>query len=51
MLQICAAQEAGTEAAIRSMNMMYEAENTNGILLVDAGNAFNSLNRLIYVLR
>ena len=50
-LQVCAAQEASAEAAIRSMNMIYEDENTNAILLFDASNAFNSLNRLIYVLQ
>ena len=43
--QVCAGQEAGIEAAIYSMNMMYEDENINVILLVDAINAFNSLNR------
>ena len=43
--QVCAGQEAGIEAAIYSMNMMYEDENTDVILLVDAINAFNSLNR------
>ena len=44
-LQECAGQEAGIEAAIHSMNMMYEDENTEAIMLVDASNAFNSLNR------
>ena len=44
MLQV-AGQEAGIEAAIHSMNMMYENENTDAILLVDANNGFNSLNR------
>ena len=44
-LQVCAGQEAGIEAAIYLMNMMYEDENTDVILLVDAINAFNSLNR------
>ena len=33
------------EAAIHSMNMMYEDENIDAILLVDVRNAFNSLNR------
>ena len=44
-LQVCAGQEVGIDAAIHSMNMMYEDENTDGILLVGASNAFNSLNR------
>ena len=44
-LQVCAGQEAGIDAAIHSMNMMYEHENTDGILLADASNAFNSLTR------
>ena len=44
-LQVCAGQEAGIKTAIRSMNMMYEDENPDGSLLVDASNAFNSLNR------
>ena len=44
MLQVCAGQEAGIRAAIHSMNMMYEDENTDAILLADASNAFSSLN-------
>ena len=44
-LQVCAGQEAGIEAAIHSMDMIYEDEKTDGILLVDASNAFSSLNR------
>ena len=42
-LQVCAGEEAGIEAAIHSMNMMYEDENADEILLVDVSNAFNSL--------
>ena len=38
-------QEAGIEAAIHSMNMLYEDEYTDAVLLVDACNAFSSLNR------
>ena len=44
-LQICARQEVGIEAATHSMNMMYEDESTDAILLADAKNVFNSLNR------
>ena len=33
------------EVAIHSMKMMYEDENTDEILLLDASKAFNSLNR------
>ena len=44
-LYVCTGQETVIEAAIHSMNMTYEDENTDAILLVDASNAFNSLNR------
>ena len=36
---------ADLEAAVRAMQQIYEEESTEGILLVDAKNAFNSLNR------
>ena len=45
MLQVRAGQEVSIEAALYSMNMIYEDENTGAILLADASNAFNSLNR------
>ena len=44
-LQVCAGQEAGFEAAILTMNKMYDDENTDAVLLVDAKNAFSPLNR------
>ena len=40
-LQLCAGQSAGVEAAIH----IYEAESCDGILLLDAENAFNRANR------
>jgi hypothetical protein len=46
-LQLCAGQEAGCEAAIHAINQMFEADNTDAILLVDADNAFNRLNRSV----
>ena len=44
-LQKCSGCPAGLEAAVHAMQQMYEEESTEGILLVDAKNAFNSLNR------
>lgn len=44
-LQLCAGQRAGIEAAIHSMQGLYHDVDTEGVLLVDAKNAFNSLNR------
>ena len=40
----CKRQEADIEATVHSVNMMYEDENTDAILLVDSSYAFNSLN-------
>ena len=44
-LQTCAGIRGGIEASIHAMRRMYEEESTEAILLVDASNAFNSLNR------
>jgi len=44
-LQLCAGQEAGVEAAIHTMRDIFNDEDSDGILLVDARNAFNNLNR------
>ena len=44
-LQACAGLQGGVEAAIHALRNIYEDTDTHGILLVDADNAFNSLNR------
>jgi hypothetical protein len=44
-LQLCAGQVAGIEAAIHAMRDSFHHDSTEAILLVDASNAFNSLNR------
>ena len=44
-LQTCTGIKGGIEAAIHSMREVYEDENTEAVLLVDAENAFNKLNR------
>lgn len=43
-LQLCPGQEAGSEATIHSMHSVFEANETEAIVLVDAENAFNSVN-------
>ena len=43
-LQLCAGQEAGNEAAIHAMCNIFEDAESEAVLLVNASNAFNSLN-------
>ena len=44
-LQLCAGQPAGCEAAAHAMSEIFAEEETDAILLIDASNVFNSLNR------
>ena len=44
-LQVCAGHEAGCEAIVHAMRSIYNEEETEAVLLVDASNAFNSVNR------
>ena len=45
-LQLCAGQVAGIDAAIHTMSHLFNDDASEAILLVDANNAFNLLNRL-----
>ena len=46
-LQMCGGQQAGVEAAIHAMHDIYKNDDCEAMLLVDATNAFNSLNRKV----
>ena len=44
-LQVCAGQDGGCEAAVHAMRQFFAEEEVQGALLVDASNAFNTINR------
>ena len=44
-LQLCTGQEAGCEAAIHAMHKTFESNETVAIIILDAENALNSINR------
>ena len=46
-LQTCAGHSAGAEAAIHGMRAIFEEEGTDAVLLIDASNAFNRMNRKV----
>ena len=49
LLQVCAGQEAGSEAAIHAMEKIFREESTEAVLLVDSANAFNLINRKVFL--
>ena len=46
-LQTCAGHGAGAEAAIHAMAAIFQQDETDAVLLIDATNAFNCLNRKV----
>ena len=44
-IQVCAGLSGGVEAAVHGLRKIFEDEDTEAIILVDADNAFNRLNR------
>ena len=45
--QMCAGQLAGIEAAVHAVHSIFSNAETEAILMVDASNAFNSMNRTV----
>ena len=39
--------KAGAEASVQAMRTIFEDPRTEGVILVDASNAFNSLNKRV----
>ena len=43
-LQVCAGHKSGSDAAVHTMNSLFQYEETDVVLVVDASNAFSSIN-------
>ena len=48
-LQVCAGQDAGCEAATHALRDIYEQEECEAVMLIDASNAFNSVSRKAFL--
>ena len=46
-LQMCVGYDNGVEVAAHAMQAVFEDDHTEAVLLVDAENAFNSMNRKV----
>ena len=46
--QLCAGQPAGVEAVVHGVRESFQNNDTEAVLLVDATNAFNALNRKVH---
>jgi hypothetical protein len=46
-LQVSTGLKGGAEAAIHAMKNIFDTETTEAVILVDAENAFNKLNRRV----
>ena len=48
-LQVCTGHESGCEAPIHAMSQTFNEEDSEAILLIDASNAFNAVNRKLFL--
>ena len=49
-VQLCAGLQAGCETGVHALRSLFDEPTTEGVLLVDASNAFNTLNRHLTLL-
>ena len=49
-MQVCAGHEAGCEVGVHAMDSIFSNDNTDNVLLIDAKNAFNSVNGIAFIL-
>ena len=49
-IQLCTGHQAGCEAAVHGMKAVFEEDETEAVILVDAVNAYNNLNRQVALL-
>ena len=47
--QVWAGHDAGCKSLIRAMQTIYQDETTEAVILVDASNAFNLINRNVFL--
>ena len=47
--QLCGGQRTGCKAAVYSMHDIFATNETEAVLLNNAGNAFNSINRQVFL--
>ena len=47
-IQVCAGHESGFEAAIHTVSKIFNEEGSEAVLLIDASNAFNAVNRKLF---
>ena len=49
LLWVCAGQEIECESLVHAIHEVYEDQSSGAVLLVDASNAFNSINRNVFL--
>ena len=45
LLQLCTGQKSGSEIAVHAMQIIFQADETDAVLLINVSNAFNAFNR------
>ena len=48
-LQLCVGHDSGCKAAVHALRTIFEDEESEAVLLVDASNAFNALHNIMSV--